>query len=468
MLFKMNVDSQMWARERIQARYTAEAGANLAVHMIMGGEDVPQGDSARIFLPEAPGSWYDLPGDDLEEVIVYVDPNTNNEEVLDANAYQVRSLGRIETVDGYQSHCSAVSMSPENFARFAAFQNSPDLGGYYGDGYRFDGPFYANGPVCVWSASPGRSSDPLFYSLTLTSDFYYNSTGSASNPTSVPHVGNLWLEPYERHALGAPYFEMGADPIPFGPDELNWQVVESAAASGGIYLNAAQIPDESRVLIRQDSVIVKTTAAGAPQAWCISDYDNPVIWFDNGAGDDIYIRGYAISEVQRATEGLSTAVTLGGNGNFRMMGPCLYQNPDPEDPANRVLMGLMSVYGDLHIADQPAAPDAWGLDWQIVTENYSGGVLEFDAVLLALSGDIFADVYWQPSPGVDFTIMGGYILEAEGITSTPTSGYSLSIWYDPRLMTMHPPFFPQTGEWSIICWEDKADYDELNIWMNWY
>jgi hypothetical protein len=35
-------------------------------------------------------------------------------------------------------------------------------------------------------------------------------------------------------------------------------------------------------------------------------------------------------------------------------------------------------------------------------------------------------------------------------------------------MTMHPPFFPQTGDWTTIYWEDNADYDEHNIWMNWY
>jgi len=468
MLFKMNTESQMWARDRIQARYTAEAGASLAVHMIMGGEDVPQGDSARIFLPEVEGSWFDLPGDDLGDVIVYVDPNDQNFQVLDANAYEIRALGRVTTANGYRTHCSAVAMSPENFARFAAFQHAPDLGGYYGDGYRFDGPFYANGPVCIWSASAGRSNDPLFYSITLTSDYYYNSQGTASNPTSVPHVGDLWVEPYERHSLGAPYFEMGAEPIPFGPDELNWQVVENAAASGGLFLDASDVPNNCRVILRQDSLIVKKSAGEAPISYCLSDLSNPVVWMDNNNTDRVYIRGYAISEAQRAAEGMTQAVTIGANGTIEIMGPNLYQNPDPEDPDNRVLLGLMSVYGDLIIADQPAAPDAWGVGWQIVTENYSGAALEFDGVLLALDGDIWAQTPTQPTPGVDFVIMGGYILLAEGWTSTPTSGYTLQIWYDPRLMTMHPPFFPQTGDWTTIYWEDNADYDEHNIWMNWY
>ena len=46
-------DTQRWSRDRIQVKLTAESGANLAVHMIMGGEDIPQGKEPEWFLRTA-------------------------------------------------------------------------------------------------------------------------------------------------------------------------------------------------------------------------------------------------------------------------------------------------------------------------------------------------------------------------------------------------------------------------------
>ena len=64
-LFESSVRLQLWAKERIQARFTAEAGANLAVYMIMGGADVPQGAECHRILPDSSltDDWIDLGGE---------------------------------------------------------------------------------------------------------------------------------------------------------------------------------------------------------------------------------------------------------------------------------------------------------------------------------------------------------------------------------------------------------------------
>lgn len=53
-LFQSNVSSYTYVRDRIQARYSAEAGVNLAVHMIMGGGH-PAGHPADPVPPGATG-----------------------------------------------------------------------------------------------------------------------------------------------------------------------------------------------------------------------------------------------------------------------------------------------------------------------------------------------------------------------------------------------------------------------------
>ncbi|MBD3277745.1 MAG: hypothetical protein GF388_05545 [Candidatus Aegiribacteria sp.] len=62
-----------------------------------------------------------------------------------------------------------------------------------------------------------------------------------------------------------------------------------------------------------------------------------------------------------------------------------------------------------------------------------------------------------PSPPIDFELVGGYIVDNEGITTMGTSGYYSKLTYDSRLMTMHPPYFPQTDVWDTAYWEEVPE-----------
>ena len=50
-LFQANISSYEWQEELIQARYTAEAGANLAACMVMAGVEMPQDSYPRGPVP---------------------------------------------------------------------------------------------------------------------------------------------------------------------------------------------------------------------------------------------------------------------------------------------------------------------------------------------------------------------------------------------------------------------------------
>ena len=134
-----------------------------------------------------------------------------------------------------------------------------------------------------------------------------------------------------------------------------------------------------------------------------------------------------------------------------------------------VMLGLLSVNGDISIASDPDCPGSsnveWGTPrWQIKTADY--GNLELDAVLMVLDGQFVCEEEVfdaNPSPAIDFEMVGGYIVHEEGITTwpwDPTYGYYTFVTYDPRLMSMHPPYFPQTGIWDVAYWEERPDMVE--------
>ncbi len=476
MLFDANIRSQQWAKEQIQARFTAEAGANLSVYMIMGGADVPQGKDPVRFLPDTTvsGNWYDL-GEGMGWVQAWVDPHDKNNQVSAANSYEVRVLSKVVSEDQSYSYGIGTMILPRNFAVYATFLNDGGggSGGYYGDGYRFDGPFHTNTSVNISSTTAGRDKDPWFYSLSIVEDVYYYAHGGYA-PTSEIQIGNLWIEPYEKMLMGEPYISFGVDPIPFGSSEVTWQSAYNAASGGGLLLTAADVPDGTRMILRDSTLLVRQTDAGPTVTYNLAALTNPVVWIDNGDDDKVYLKGRRTDPL---TTGLSLPLTIGVNGHLVMSGSLLYQDRDLLDPDNNIMLGIIVKKGGFLIAEDPenpnwAGPAEWAVPWTI--DTYFEANLEYDAVIMVLDGffqleDVHIGVYdhWPSSPAIDLTIVGGYIINEEGTTTWLIGGthygYYSDIIYDPRLMTMHPPFYPQTGIWDTAYWEEEPDLTERNI-----
>lgn len=449
---KSNVNTQVWTRDRMQARFSAEGAINLATHMLVAGASLPDTLTATPILGTI-SSFEALPGE-MGSAFVTVDPNDSNKVVTSANAFMLRCIAEVQgsTIETYGMQ--AIVM-PENLARFSVFMDDPSTDGYYADGYRFDGPFYANGPICIYSSSPTHDNDPFFYSLQLTSDYYIYGTGAGGSHETTPAAGNLQMQPYNRLLMGPPYFELGIEPIPFGPDELDWEGARTAARNGGLELD---LEDGARIRLEGDStMVIRQTAGGADEIYDLATIDNPVVWIDNEINERVYLAGDGF-------ESWDMALTIGMMGSLYMSGDLLYANRDLEDPDNKTLLGLMCVYGDLIIADQPNAPEAGWDDFQINTE----GGLEYDAVIVTLDGVLEAEKYWEPDPGTGkcavFFLMGGYMIQEEGYTGTSGGqGFDISVYFDPRLLTMHPPYFPTTANWRNVMWVDVPDITAIQV-----
>jgi Tfp pilus assembly protein PilX len=439
--FMTNVDTQIWARDRIQAKLSAEAGLNLATHMLVAGASLPTSGTPPLqALLGSESTPAVLPGE-LGSVYVTVQPSKANSKVITANAFMLHCIAWPpgSTVDTYGMQCIVM---PENLARFAVFMNNPSIAGAYVDGYRFDGPFYANGPVRVISDSPTHENDPFFYSFNLTSDYYLSTWGNTQ--ATGPISGNLQMRPLERLQMGAPYFELGIDSIPFGSADLDWQGVRNAALSGGLVLGPGTIQNGSRLRLSGDTLYVKLNMVTPPVAYYLGDLENPVVWIENGNNDRVYLRGVP-------NKGLNMALTIGMFGHLYMSGTLEYANRDPEDPDNEILLGLMTIHGDIVMANDPLTMEPGWDGFQIVTDDD----FAYDAVLVALDGELVAEnANWPKLGPKEFLLMGGYMIDAEGWTSTSTTGFDITVFFDPRLLSMHPPFFPTTANWRTIMWRD--------------
>ena len=300
---------------------------------------------------------------------------------------------------------------------------------YYSDGTVFNGPYRSNGSINIVSFTPGRDNDPYFYSLTLAMDFYRTMypDSTALLPVYDPHPPgtDLWIEPYELMSQGSPWFQLGADSIPFGYDDLNWQYTFNAADAGGLVL--ANVQSGTRIILEADSLHLRETYDSPVCSFCVSDLDQPVIWIDNQADDDLFIR----SVPPDSGFGITVPLTLGCNGDVYIMGDILYE----EDSGG--MLGVVSTQGDMIIADTPEV-EPWTGIWRIETEKE----MTCSGSFLMAEGYLVAENYHEPDPWVDFHVFGGTQLKNEWITACNGAGYRIVSEYDERLFSTSPPFYP--------------------------
>lgn len=310
-----------------------------------------------------------------------------------------------------------------SYSYYCSFSHEPTIAGYYGDNKVFNGPFRANGPIWLLSMSPGRDNDPWFQSLTLSSDHYL--CGYGKLPAVEPQCGDLWIEPYEFMVQGPPWFDLGADPLPFGPDQVDWQALRATALNSGLFLSESQVPTNSRVLLQDGLLSVKASAGSDPVHYSLSDLEEPVVWIESNPGHRFYLKGHPDSP------GYSGSLTICTLGHVLPSGPLLY---NPDQPG---MLGIVSVYGDCSIASTLSA--YWNPPYNVETQ-YD---LTFSASILLLDGDFEAENFMYPNPQADFTIHGGIQMVTEGWTGTSSGGYRFVCDYDQRLAVQSPPHYPQ-------------------------
>lgn len=308
-----------------------------------------------------------------------------------------------------------------------------DAGGYWSDSTVFNGPVRLNGIPFIVSYTPGRDHDPYFYSLTTASDSFYTKLADSTTwiAAAVPHPDgtDLWIEPYELMCQGPPWFSLGADVIPFGSENVDWETAFNAASQFGLVIDSPL--SGSRLILEGDSIHLRETFDGPVQSWCVGELQEPVVWVDNLPADTLYMR----SMTPDSGPGLTIPMTIGCSGHLFIMGDISYHT------ASGGMLGAIILNGDLVIADTPDM-EPWEGIWAISTETD----MDCHGSFLVVEGEIRAEQFMEPVPAVDLNVHGSMQLHSHGITSCVVGddyyGFIMSWDFDTRLFTQSPPFYP--------------------------
>ena len=216
------------------------------------------------------------------------------------------------------------------------------------------------------------------------------------------------------------------------PTDLN--PLKTAAASGKKFTG----PDSVYLQFESNGKVKWKQGVGS--AWN-EDYvatltPNGVIYAD---GTNIHVSGVLNGRVTISAGGLTGK---GKQGNIYIDGGVTYAH-DPLSGSSTDILGMVAENSIL-IADNAAN---------------AGKSIDIQASVFCRTGGFMAENY--STRGIEGTIrlLGGIqnnTREPVGtFTGSPphiTSGYHKSYFYDERLMTDAPPFFPTTGQYEIVSW----------------
>ena len=139
---------------------------------------------------------------------------------------------------------------------------------------------------------------------------------------------------------------------------------------------------------------------------------------------------------------LNGRLTAGATSDVILPNNLVYANNPRTNPASADMLGIISE-SDVMIDDN--APTN----------------LEIDASIMALSTSFMLENWSTVSPKGTLTVYGGIIQDQRGPVGTfngsngqKLSGYSKNYSYDPRMLATPPPFYPTTGDYITLSWED--------------
>jgi hypothetical protein len=305
----------------------------------------------------------------------------------------------------------------ESFSRFQWFIESGGGGwSWFLTGEYFEGPVHVNGDIKI-------DGDPYFGGFVTAGGDMILKQGS--NPTFV-----------RGYRLHVDHID-----LPTLPEVES--TLKVAAQDGGLYVGGLPGNDP-----------YYTVELGSPSAGYLTytgfdRFDNQIaapvpinIGLLNGAAwFDSTIRVWGV---------LDGELTIGVDSNIEIMDDIIYEGSTPgsgPDPDCDDVLGLIAAghpHGDIIIRSTPA--------------NMSD--CEIHAVMMALQKNIEAEDYQHGPPRGTLILYGSMLAQysihlaeysAGGVL---TSGYLREYHYDNRAFVMPPPFYPYTGEFKVISWEE--------------
>ena len=328
-------------------------------------------------------------------------------------AYEVVSTG---AKDGVLRQVKATVIA-ETFAIYQWFVGSTGGGWtWFSTGERFEGPVHVNGDLQI-------DGDPWFGGLVRAGGGYTEKLGS--NPTFERgyelHVEQIPLPTvsYVESTLKVAADEaLGVHPTKLSGPGSYWLVELGAPLAGYMTYQGFDKNDNP---IGFGTVVELAATNGAA-------------WFDN----EIEIRGT-----------LDGQLTIGVDGDIHVIDDIIYADSTPGSGPNADCDDVLGLVA----AGLPKGNII--IDYTVPNQSDC----EVHGVMMALENTIEAEDYQHHAIRGDFIIYGGLLAQkaihiAEYSDGVVTSGYYRDYHYDSRVITLPPPFFPFSSNFSVVTWEE--------------
>jgi hypothetical protein len=385
-----------------QAFYFSESAIDDGLSWLKSQLVPPQGTQ-----PVVPFRWQDLGGRGSYggSYLVTIDPDDNNPNTQ-VKRYTIEGWG----VAGPRATPLAVrrtrlTVQTESFAQYAYFTNSEKTPAgmqvWFVTGDRINGPVHTNGQLAMFGSPVFEGS---VSSVAPTIRFWGN------NPNSQP----VFKEPPKLGVAPKEY------PKVF-PEQTR-----DAARSGGLVLKG-----DTAVTLLPDGTMQVTNSSAKLNNSVVPLPANGVLYVDGGT---LNLKGT-----------LKGQLTAGASGDIRVVDSVRYSDDPRLNPDSKDILGI--VAGKNVVVPQEAPAD-----------------LEIHGTIMAIDKSFGVENYWERPPKGKLTVYGGLIQANRGPVGTfnpgtgqKMSGYTKDYQYDPRFGRMAPPFFPTTGDYKSLVWQERKN-----------
>ncbi len=228
----------------------------------------------------------------------------------------------------------------------------------------------------------------------------------------------------------------------------------------GIQLGAPEAPFPSKALVLRTEAVQEGyhfNASGAEPAQIVLNSDGTMTVTDSThtneimplpANGAVFVTGGNV-EVFGTLNG---QLSIGTNRNIVITDDIIYNNDPRVDPLSTDTLGLIAERDVVISKDVPY-------------HDYNGdslGDLKIDVSTMALGNSFTVEEWWVGPAKGTLMVYGGIIQDYRGPvgtfnsnTNTKLSGYSKDYQYDPRLLENPPPFYPTTGDYVVLTWEEQ-------------
>ncbi|MFA5021462.1 MAG: type II secretion system protein [Patescibacteria group bacterium] len=417
--------SRQWEAQSL-AQQIAEAGANYyRWHLAHALQDYTDGTGQSSCYPCGPyvHEYHDPSGDLLGYFSLTITPP--DPDYPGSTVVQIKSTGWTVNYPNTKK-IVAVRLGVPSLARFTTVVNSNID---YGTGSETYGPVISNGGVRFDGVAHNIISSAL-------QQYWYSGSWHDGVWTSQSHESQVFLAGKE--------FPVPA--VDFTGFTQNLSTMEAAATSSGFFLPASgyqgyHLQFQTNNTFRYRTVETKTSDCNNQPTGGIGNYKTD--WQtttipENGmifVKDNVWIDGtidHSRATVVAAKEPLDT-----GTADIFLNNNLLYTNKDGHD-----VIGLIAQNN-------------------VVIGLYSADNLEIDAVLIAKNGKRYRPDYgssYECGSTVSrnqFTLYGTTISNLTPYMSSGSSGYANRAYvYDPNTLYAPPPYFPTSGKYEFISWEE--------------